>query len=277
MSPRVSRPLPVAVPPPPVLPARPEGVPHERVLGVDVWAGERFTTPGGREYAYAWARVATALWTVGVDPAYAWGAADVGFLVTGENRDLFDEGETARYRAAVRTQQITEGAGQVAAVVEGVRAVLRRTLVEVLADPGPGAARRGVDRVFDQAVREGVDLEDYRTIAAFVFDALYTWLAAVGARGADPDTCLGWVDAHLGEEAGRDAAVVTEGLAGPVPAARREQIGRPLGDRHVPALVHLVAAAVATAGGGDVGFLDGADPAYYSTGETDDSGDAEDR
>jgi hypothetical protein len=230
--------------------------------GFDPWLGRTFHDVDD-DYTGRWAALARVLWIAGVDPSYAWAGAEVGYLVTETNRNLFTDQQVARYRQALVRQMRSSGDGDIREIVDAVPEVLRRTLGEVLASPGPRVARSGIDRCFDQAVRVGAELDDLSVIAAFVFDTLYAWLAAAGERGADPDQALGWVRETLGDQAAADAGLVVGAMRGRFDDSERRAVGRQLSDGHGPAALHLVAGAVATYAAGDMSWLDGADPSYY--------------
>jgi hypothetical protein len=230
--------------------------------GFDPWLGRTFHDVDD-DYTGRWAALARALWIAGVEPSYAWAGAEVGYLVTEANRNLFADVQVARYRQALARQLRSSGDGDIGEIVDAVPEVLRRTLGDLLAAPGPRVARAGIDRCFDQAVRVGAELDDLSVIAAFVFDTLYAWLAAAGERGADPDRALAWVRDSLGEQAGADAHLVVAAMWGRFGDSERRAVGRRLSDRHGPAALHLVAGAVAMQAAGDVSWLDGADPSYY--------------
>jgi hypothetical protein len=230
--------------------------------GFDPWLGRTFNDVDD-DYTGRWAALARALWIAGVEPSYAWAGAEVGYLVTEANRNLFTDVQVARYRQALARQLRSSGDGDIGEIVDAVPEVLRRTLGDLLAAPGPRVARAGIDRCFDQAVRVGAELDDLSVIAAFVFDTLYAWLAVAGERGADPDRALAWVCDSLGEQAAGEAALVVGAMSGGFGDSQRRAVGRRLSDGHGPAVLHLVAGALAAEGAGDVSWLDGADPSYY--------------
>ena len=255
------RPLLLAGGLPVLLPGPPEGVEAQRVLGVDVWAGRRFGDAAD-VYPEAWGLLAQDLYEVGVDPAYAWGGAEVGYLVTEENREVFSEFEVARYRAAVRRQLLAPGGADVEALVESVPDVLRGAVRAVLDTGRPRVVREAVDGLFDRAEDLGVDLEQMALVSARAMETWFSWLEGLAMLGVDSVAARAWVSETIGAETVVDLDQVLCLIARPLGPFDRKAVSADLGERYVPTLGCLVASAVAVAHQGEVDVLTGFDPAW---------------
>lgn len=184
------------------------------------------------------------LYEVGVDPAYAWGGAEVGYLVTEENRAVFSEFEVARYRAAVHRQLLAPGGADVEALVESVPDVLRGAVRAVLDAGHPRAVREAVDGLFDRAEDLGVDLEQMALVSERAMETWFSWLEGLAMLGVDSAAARAWVSGTIGEETALDLDQVVRLIARPAGPFDREAVSADLGERYVPTLGCLVAAAV---------------------------------
>jgi hypothetical protein len=255
------RPLPWSGGLPALLPGPPEGVGPRLVLGVDVWAGQRFSDAAD-VYSEAWGVLAQDLDEVGVDPAYVWGGAEVGYLVTEQNQVVFSEFEVVRYRAAVRRQVLAPGGADVEALVESVPDVLR-DVVRVVLDTGRArAVREVVDGLFDRAEVLGVDLEQMALVSARAMETWFSWLEGLAMLGVDPVAARAWVSETIGEGTAPDLDKVLCLIGRPPGPLDRQAVSADLGERYVPTLGCLVAAALAVAHQGEVDVLTGLDPAW---------------
>jgi hypothetical protein len=228
-------------------------------LGFDPWLGhvEQVVDSG---YQQRWAALAEALWLEGLDPAYAWAGADVGFLVTRANENLFTRSQVRAYQAALARRVPEVGDGDVSSVLEVVPLGLRRCVGRLVADPANGVARSGVDAFFAQAERLGADLDGFGQVSARVVEVVLAWLAGAREAGVDADRVLSWVDLNLGVRSARDAGLVAGLLRLPAEQVDRNDVSAALRERYLPALLHLVAGATAVHGGGDVTWLEAFDP-----------------
>jgi hypothetical protein len=230
-----------------------------RDLGFDPWLGHvEQAVDGG--YQQRWAALAEALWLEGLDPAYAWAGADVGFLVTRANENLFTRSQVRAYQAALARRIPEVGDGDVSSVLAVVPLGLRRCVGRLVADPANGVARSGVDAFFAQAERLGADLDGIGQVSARVVEVVLAWLAGAREAGVDADRVLSWVDMNLGVRSARDAGLVAGLLRLSAEQVDRNDVSAGLRERYLPALLHLVAGATAVHVDGDVTWLEAFDP-----------------
>jgi hypothetical protein len=239
---------------------------------------------GLAEGAEMWSALARRLAERGVDPAYALGAADVGYLVTDRNRHLFTALEVEAFLDAVERHQAPlptgtedlqwDGTGEVPDpyvvapddlrlphVVAGVAERLRDVIEEILVGADDDWARQVVDEELAAADASGDPAASGLLIEA-LFKVLDAWL--VGIRERDRAVVEGaarWASAHRGPTSAEQVAVLADVL---LQGSGREfdtnEAARLLDRSLLPAMVHLSAGAVGTAGGGDSAWLQSFDP-----------------
>jgi hypothetical protein len=239
---------------------------------------------GVEQAAEMWSALARRLAERGEDPAYALAAADVGYLVTDGNRHLFTAHEVEAFLDAVENHQTPvptgtegldwDGTGEVPdpyavaaddlrlpPVVAGVADRLRDVIEEVLAGAEDEWARQVVDEELAAA-----DASDDPAASGLLIEALFTVLEAwlVGMREQDRavvEDAVRWAGAHRGQASAEQVAVLAEVLLrGRGQEFDTSEASRLLDRGMVPAMIHLAAGAVGTAGAGDSGWLRSFDP-----------------
>lgn len=229
-----------------------------------------------------WGRLERVMAAAGIDPVYALGAADVGYLVVEHNRHLFTALQVQAYSDAVERHQAPELTGEegldwdgtgsppaltsvrpgdlrVAHTAVAVACWLRDLVAQVVT---AGTATRVRDAVDDQyeAAQADDDPAALGLVIEAVFLVLESWVN--GARDVHVlEPAAGWAARTLDGDAARRVRRLVDHLgrtsAGPVDI----QAVTDLLDRDtVPTLIYLAAGAVATAGQHNVAWLESFDP-----------------
>jgi hypothetical protein len=208
-----------------------------------------------------WGRVEDAMAQAGIDRAYARGAADVGYLVTGANRHLFTAMQVEAYLDAVqeRYDQEAQDAVDVGGLVGQVPQLLRQAVAANLDVPSQAAARHGVDEVFAAAERLGCSLPGFGRIAAAMLTTLTAWMEGARTGGADPGALRDWLVDHLGGQEGIGAFRLWEALGDP--GMTVSDAAQRWGVDLLSGLLHVTTAVVAVTGNGDPDWLTRNDPA----------------
>lgn len=239
---------------------------------------------GLEKAAEMWSVLAHRLAERGEDPAYALGAADVGYLVTDRNRHLFTALEVEAFLDAVESHQTPmpsgteglewDGTGEVPdpyavaaddlrlpRIVAEVADRLRDVIEEILVGADDDWARQVVDRELAAADASGDPAASGLLIEA-LFKVLDTWL--VGIREQDRgvvERAVRWASAHRRPASAEQVAILADVL---LQGSGREfdtnEAARLLDRGLLPAMVHLAAGAVEAAGGGDSAWLRSFDP-----------------
>jgi hypothetical protein len=233
--------------------------------------------------AEMWSALARRLAERGEDPAYALGAADVGYMVTDRNRHLFTALEVEAFLDAVESHQTPmpsgteglewDGTGEVPdpytvaaddlrlpRVVAEVADRLRDVIEEILVGADDDWARQVVDEELAAADSSGDPAASGLLIDA-LFKVLDAWL--VGIREQDRavvERAVRWAWAHRSPASAEQVAVLADVL---LQGSGREfdtNEARLLDRGLLPAMVHLAAGAVGAAGHGDSAWLQSFDP-----------------
>jgi hypothetical protein len=231
-----------------------------------------------------WSGLARRLAERGEDPAYALAAADVGYLVTDRNRHLFTAHEVEAFLDAVESHQRPmptgaeglewDGVGEVPdpyavaaddlrlpGIVAGVADRLRDVIEEILVGADDDWARQVVDGELAAADASGDPAASGLLIEA-LFKVLGAWLVGIRERDrAMVEAAVRWAWAHSGSASAEGVAVLADVLiAGRGEGFDTNEASRLLDRGLLPAMIHLAAGAVASAGAGDSEWLRSLDP-----------------
>jgi hypothetical protein len=239
---------------------------------------------GLEKAAEIWSTLVRRLAERGEDPAYALGAADVGYLITDRNRHLFTALEVEAFLDAVESHQTPvpsgtegrewDGTGEVPdpyavaaddlrlpRIVVEVADRLRDVIEEILVGADDDWARQVVDGELAAADASGDPATSGLLIEA-LFKVLNAWL--VGIREQDRavvERAVRWASAHRGPTSAEQVAVLADVLRqGSGQEFDTNEAARLLDRGLLPAMVHLAAGAVRAAGGGDSAWLSSFDP-----------------
>ncbi|MEU9044430.1 MULTISPECIES: hypothetical protein [unclassified Kitasatospora] len=193
----------------------------------------------------------------GIDPAFIHAWRDLGYVVTEDTRHLFSAAEVQVFSDAVRAYQSESGSQPEEPQTDTPLESLRNVIDAIITRRDPRIAMRvvlGIDRAGATEGEEAAGL-----MASILFGALAGWLS--GAREAEltPDDAIvavDWVRESLGTAHSRKVMHIAGILGHPdASGATVNEAADQLGDDFLPTFIWLTAGVVATAGKGDVHWL----------------------
>lgn len=193
-----------------------------------------------------WQRLADAMETEGIDPAYALAGRDVGYMITPMNRHLYSAHQIEAYLDALqeRWDQAAMDDVDLAPLEADVPRLLRAGLAALAAEPSPETAQAGIDTVFEAVEATGCSLAGFAQISARMLAVLCAWIDGARTRGADAGGTRAWLETHLAPTEATAVWDLWEALADP---------GRDLHDvetgPHVQLLAGLLLIAAALVAG----------------------------
>jgi hypothetical protein len=216
-----------------------------------------------------WVAAADSMRSAGLDPAYALAAAEVGYIVTEENRHTFSALEVEAYLEAVQRHQAEEDLDEgpdpedYADLIEETADALRAAISTILAERRAELAHEVIASMLSIPQDEDDDDEvsALGLVVPMVFGVLAAWLSGARADGLPSGPVLEWISRGLGGESAQEAQLISGFIGSPfAPNPTVEEAFDKLGPGLLPAMLNLAAGVVATAGNGDPDWLQRYDP-----------------
>ncbi|MFJ9446388.1 hypothetical protein ACIRRH_31695 [Kitasatospora sp. NPDC101235] len=193
----------------------------------------------------------------GIDPAFVHAWRDLGYVVTEDTRHLFSAAEVQAFSDAVKAHQRGHRSQPEHPEPDAPLESLRNVISAIIDRHDPRIAMRvvlGIDRA---AATEGEEAAGL--MASLLFGALAGWLSGAREAGLSPNdatAAVDWVRESLGTANGRKVMHIAGIIGHPsASGATVNEAADQLGDDFLPTFIWLTAGVVATAGKGDVHWL----------------------